>query len=115
MHPIVEIGSHTCRHRNMRHLSGPELEIEISGSKQTIEAKINRQIIAFSYPNRYYNPEIVEHVRKAGYRFAVTTDKGINDTRDPLKMKRINLWERSSSVIPGQFLEGKLGLKLAGI
>lgn len=115
MSDLVQIGSHTMRHRNMKYLSDSELEEEVSGSKREIEGNIQKKVVVFSYPNGYHNPEIVRHVQNAGYRFAVTTEKGVNDGSNPFLMKRVNLWERTSSVLPGRFLKGKLGLKLIGI
>jgi peptidoglycan/xylan/chitin deacetylase (PgdA/CDA1 family) len=115
MSDIVEIGSHTMNHRNMRHLSENELYEEIHNSKREIQEKTRKEVIAFSYPNGYYNQRIVRHVREAGYRFAFTTDKGINDLSDLFLLKRINIWENTSSVISKPFSEGKLGLKVAGL
>jgi peptidoglycan/xylan/chitin deacetylase (PgdA/CDA1 family) len=112
---LVEFGSHTMNHRNMKYLSGNELYNEIHQSKREIQEKTKKRVVAFSYPNGFYNPEIVRHVRNAGYRFGFTTDKGINDLSDLYLMKRINLWERSSSVLTKPFSEGKLGLKMVGL
>jgi peptidoglycan/xylan/chitin deacetylase (PgdA/CDA1 family) len=112
---LVSIGSHTMCHKNMKYLSGCELYEEIHQSKMEIEEKIKKSISAFSYPNGFYNPEIVKHVQDAGYRFAVTTDKGINDLRNLYKMKRINIWERTSSVHTKPFSEGKLAYEMIGL
>lgn len=112
---LVEIGSHTLNHRNLRFLSGESLRVEVRKSKEIIEERTGRDVTAFSYPNGYHNPEIVSIVRESGYRFAVTTERGVDDLRDPFLVKRINLWERSSSVWPNRYSESKLALKLAGL
>ena len=112
---LVEIGSHTMRHRNMKYLSENDLHQEIHQSKREIEEKTKKRVLAFSYPNGFYNSEIVRHVRDAGYRLAFTTEKGINDLRNLYHMKRINLWERTSSVHTKPFSEGKLALKMIGL
>lgn len=115
MSDLVEIGSHTMRHRNVKFLSGEELREEVRRSKEEIERNTGREVIAFSYPNGYYNDRVVTQVRDAGYTFAVTTDNGINDLKDRFRMKRVNLWERSSSVARKPFSEGKLSFRITGL
>ncbi len=112
---LVEIGSHTMRHKNMKYLTDEELYDEIHRSRKVIAEKTNKKVVAFSYPNGFYTENIARHVRDAGYRFAFTTDKGINDLRDPYHIKRINLWERTSSVQAKPFSKGKLSLKMVGL
>ena len=112
---LVGIGSHTLTHRNLRYLERDDIEDEVAGSKREIERRLGRRVLAFSYPNGYYDAGIVEAVRRADYRFAVTTDRGLNDGSGLHLLKRINLWERSSSVVPGRYSEGKLALRVAGL
>lgn len=112
---LVEVGSHTMHHRNLKFLKETELDKEICESKRDIEERTGKKVTVFSYPNGYHSPEIIRHVKKAGYRFAVTTEKGLNDLSDLYLMKRINLWERSSLILPSRFSEGKLAMKLIGL
>lgn len=112
---IVGIGSHTLSHGNLRYMTVEEIEDEVIRSKREIEGRTGRQVLAFSYPYGYYDPRVIRAVASAGFMFAVTTERGLDDLSDALRMKRINLWERSSSTIPGRFSEGKLALIAQGL
>lgn len=65
-----EIGSHGLYHDDFFRLSQEELEKEIAGSKKLIESIIDELVVSFSYPWNRCNEQIIEIVKKAGYKYA---------------------------------------------
>jgi len=70
---LVEIGSHTLHHTDLRWLSGQEAADEILGSKSDLERRFSVPVTTFSYPAGSYWPKTVQRVRDAGFMAAVTT------------------------------------------
>ncbi len=70
----VEIGSHSLSHRCLSRLSHSEMVNEVRDSKDRLETMLESEIHAFAYPHGDHNAIIVESVRKAGYRCAVTCE-----------------------------------------
>ncbi|MCK4824272.1 polysaccharide deacetylase family protein, partial [bacterium] len=103
----MEIGSHTRTHPNLTRLKKPDFEKEIKESKAIIEDKLGVPVESFCYPGGKRNALIVEAVRDAGYKGAVTTYPGIENSEkmDLFNLKRIYVRPRQSS--------GKLLLRLA--
>ncbi len=112
MNGDIEFGSHTCSHHNLVLLSEGERDYEINESKRILEKMASKEVIAFSYPYGYMNDEIETMVKKAGYQFAVTTCKGVNDMSDPCALKRISVGEGLS--LWGRFSQGFFAYKLMG-
>ena len=78
----IEFGAHTRTHPVLSRVAGAEeLADEIGGSKRRIEQQLDRPVQHFCYPNgsnEDFTAAAVEAVRAAGYRTAVTTEKGLN-------------------------------------
>jgi peptidoglycan/xylan/chitin deacetylase (PgdA/CDA1 family) len=78
----IEFGAHTRTHPILsRVTSAEELADEIAGSKRQIELQLGRPVDHFCYPNgsnEDFGADAVAAVRAAGFRTAVTTEKGIN-------------------------------------
>jgi peptidoglycan/xylan/chitin deacetylase (PgdA/CDA1 family) len=78
----IEFGAHTRTHPVLSRVPGAdELVDEIAGSKRQIEQQLGRPVDHFCYPNgsnEDFGADAVEAVRAAGYRTAVTTEKGLN-------------------------------------
>jgi peptidoglycan/xylan/chitin deacetylase (PgdA/CDA1 family) len=72
----VEIGSHTRTHPQLTKLSGAALKEELAGSKQDIEEHLNRSVEQFCYPYGDFNDVVKNEVVKAGYQYAVVTQRG---------------------------------------
>ncbi len=65
---------------------------EIAGCKGEIENKIERPVNYFSYPTGGFTAEIKEMVKKAGYKGACTTNRGMAElNRDIYELKRIKV------------------------
>jgi peptidoglycan/xylan/chitin deacetylase (PgdA/CDA1 family) len=96
---VFEIGSHGCSHRIMTRMSIEEATREIQQSKAIIEARLGREVRAFSYPKGSildFNSELEAAVRKAGYRLCFTTIPRANPmvgeaTFNPFRLSRYNV------------------------
>lgn len=54
-------------------------------------------------------------VKEAGYKYAVTTDAGVNNLERPYSLKRINVWEGTSLSVDRNFSKGYFAYKLMGL
>ncbi|UCD13529.1 MAG: polysaccharide deacetylase family protein, partial [Thermoplasmatales archaeon] len=106
---ILEIGSHSKTHPDLTNLnSNEEFKKEIKDPKVEIEKMINHEVTHFNYPAGAHNNEVIERVKKYGYKSAVTTIHGFNDENTDLyHLKRIEAPEDFllfKSSISGSFL-----------
>jgi peptidoglycan/xylan/chitin deacetylase (PgdA/CDA1 family) len=63
---------------------------EIEESKRRLEDALSREVPVFSYPHGEYSPREEAMVREAGYRCAVTDDRGLNRPGlSALRVKRV--------------------------
>lgn len=69
-----EVGSHTATHENLSKLKTKELQKQIHGSRQKLSKLLDTEIKYFAYPKGEHSDEIVNHVKKAGYKAAFTMD-----------------------------------------
>lgn len=75
---LVEIGSHTFDHYNLKYLSREEQEKQISSSIQYLERILpGYKITSFALPYGQYNDETKEALAKYGITMDVTTQFGI--------------------------------------
>jgi peptidoglycan/xylan/chitin deacetylase (PgdA/CDA1 family) len=96
---LISIGSHSMTHAYLVELPEEELEIEITGSKRSIEDHINRPVYSFSYPLGSFNEYVKEKVRKAGYKIAVGTNPGrAYPKHDLFAMKRLRISKTSDNL-----------------
>lgn len=73
-HPLVTIQSHTVNHPILTNLSMESLEKELSESRHVLEEMVGYSVDVFSYPNGNVGQREIEALKKAGYRFAFTTE-----------------------------------------
>jgi predicted ATP-grasp superfamily ATP-dependent carboligase/peptidoglycan/xylan/chitin deacetylase (PgdA/CDA1 family) len=79
----ITIGSHTCSHRILSHLSDEEQEQELKMSKEKIEKELSRPTNTLAYPVGGFNSftKTTEILAKAiGYELAFSYVNGINTT-----------------------------------
>jgi peptidoglycan/xylan/chitin deacetylase (PgdA/CDA1 family) len=100
----MEIGGHTMTHCNLPSATEEEARNELLQCKLLLEERLGTKVKHFAYPNggssQYYNPQIKEFVRRAGYRSAVTSQLGAVDLRnDPFELRRIRTTEQLSDVV----------------
>ncbi len=91
----IEIGSHTCSHSIVAHLSPSQAEEELLRSKQKIEAELGRPCRFFSYPNgseKDFLPRDERLLQELGYSAALSQIYGFNDAgTDLFALRRINI------------------------
>jgi GNAT superfamily N-acetyltransferase len=89
------IGAHTNTHPILSQLPSESQREEIQTSIETIKEKTGRSPEFFSYPEggvASFNEETVQILKERGVRFAMTTEKGVNDPEDlPYFLKRIGM------------------------
>jgi len=85
-------GAHTRHHSYLPILSTAEAQEEIAGSKKVIEDNLGHSIDYFCYPSGGFTPEIKKLVMDAGYKAAVTTNRGKGKfNTDLYELKRIHM------------------------
>lgn len=91
------IGSHTIEHSDLtRPLEGEDesaflqrIHRELHGSKQILDQKLQQDTIALAYPFGYYDYRVANIAREAGYKIAMSVNRGGNPFfADPLFLKR---------------------------
>jgi len=88
----VVFGSHTRFHAWLDRVSDAELYHELSAAKARIEAETARACHALAYPNGNHDARVRAAAARAGYRHALTQDRGINaEGFDPLALGRIEV------------------------
>jgi len=96
----ISFGSHTQRHSFLPDVVAPEvLWDEIAGSKDIIEKELGVPVMYFCYPKGGFTEEAKTVVKKAGYKAAVTTNRGkdFSNERDLYELHRISVRERDLS------------------
>lgn len=87
----VFIESHTATHPILPNVSAADLDFELKTSKKRLEEVLERPVEHFCYPNGSFNQTIGRAAENAGYKSAVTTDYGFNETgSNSFALKRIN-------------------------
>ena len=108
MKKYVSFQSHTLTHPILTHCTSIKSKNEIAESKNQLQLMIGKDINGFAYPAGYYNDEVIDQVKSAGYQYAFTTDHGYNNNKtDIYNLKRIS--------INDDFTEKELAVKVSGI
>lgn len=107
------IGGHSVTHPILSRCTPEHAYQEIAGAREQIEALIRGQVAAFAYPNgtpgKDFGPEHIEMVRRAGYRFAVTTQRGFASADTSLmQIPRFTPWGPTAGRMDVQFLRNLL-------
>jgi peptidoglycan/xylan/chitin deacetylase (PgdA/CDA1 family) len=74
--PLVTIGAHGVRHIKLAGASTADVELEMAGSRRTLEQAIGREVKHFAYPFGSCGQREVEIARSVGFRTSVTTERG---------------------------------------
>jgi hypothetical protein len=90
------------------------MEVEVRESRKVIEDHLARKVVSFSYPAGNHNPATSKLVEKSGYRFAVSTRKGVNSLGERFHLRRINIWEETAADSNGRFSQGFFAYKILG-
>ena len=85
----VTIGSHTVDHFRLDAVAPDVVDVQLAKSKVDIEDNLKLECQLFCYPNGSFSDTVCKQTRGAGYRAAVTTNKGLNRVGDDLyRLKR---------------------------
>jgi peptidoglycan/xylan/chitin deacetylase (PgdA/CDA1 family) len=88
--PLVEIGSHTMNHLDLRVLSASELDHEVRGSRERLRDMTGKDIESFSFPHGLFGSQSVASVTRAGFRRACTSASGlVQRGTDPFRIPRL--------------------------
>ncbi len=72
----MEIGAHTRTHARLKLCGRPQIDEEIRGSKEDLEAALGVAITQFAYPYGSWDERVAQATAIAGFEAAVTTDRG---------------------------------------
>jgi peptidoglycan/xylan/chitin deacetylase (PgdA/CDA1 family) len=92
----IGIGSHTATHPNLALLDDGRVMEELSASRRMLEEKLQRPVTTFAYPfgtRSAYDARVVECVKRAGFRLAVSYRSGANwaGAIEPFELRRIGV------------------------
>ena len=91
----LDIGSHTVTHPWLPTLSAPELERELTESRDRLEDLLGMPVTSLAYPTGGWSPAVRDVAERAGYEVAITVDRGVNQHgRDPLTLRREFAFDR---------------------
>ena len=93
----VTIGSHTMHHSYLPDVREAQLSEEVVRSKAVIEERIGRRVDYLSYPVGGYTPQAQAAAREAGYRAAVTTNRGVSRAVDRFALRRVKMTDRDTN------------------
>lgn len=91
------IGAHTALHPILDYCNAEEAEREIGGARERLQAIVRGPVNGFAYPNGRPYADFsrlhVDAVKRAGYRYAVTTHWGVADaSTSPYQIPRFTPW-----------------------
>jgi|GEM_PF-1180960 len=90
--------------------SRSDVVAEVAGAKKSMEDKLQRPIVHYSWPSGWYNAELLAIARDSGYITTVTTDQGVNmPGMDPMKIRRYPVYGQFSIEQFGQLLTTNFG------
>jgi peptidoglycan/xylan/chitin deacetylase (PgdA/CDA1 family)/GT2 family glycosyltransferase len=88
----IEIGSHSMSHPMLSKTGAGELDRELSGSADQLEALGLPRPRAFAYPHGDWTPGVVNAVSEAGYEAAFTVEPGVVERgSDPDTLPRLEV------------------------
>ena len=83
------IGAHTCTHPRLSRIPRARAKEEIVSCRKKLEDLFGVSIEHFAYPYGDYDEAVADLVREAGFKTAVTMDRGVNQgNMDPFRLKR---------------------------
>jgi peptidoglycan/xylan/chitin deacetylase (PgdA/CDA1 family) len=79
---LVEIGSHTFNHLDLRRLKDKDAVFEIKESRRELQKLSGQKVETFAYPYGYYNDRLVAVASSSGYLAAVSVLPGVAQAED---------------------------------
>lgn len=99
-----ELGAHSLTHVDLRRLGDGDLEREVAGAKEAVEAVSGRRCRTFAYPYGLTDARVERAAERAGYELAFGWEPG------PWRAMRAPRWPA-----PPRHGAGRLALKLLGV
>ncbi|MBP9865628.1 MAG: polysaccharide deacetylase family protein [Candidatus Omnitrophica bacterium] len=100
-YPWITMASHSRTHPLLSTLNEEQILQELAGSKQELEALLNRPVRYFAYPSGNLDARVLRLAESAGYRLAFTTAakqlKGLPETDFSITRVKIS---RTSDYLP---------------
>lgn len=91
------IGSHGLKHERLPEMSRDKKILELSTSKQKLEAEFKQPVITYAYTYGDTNKECAELAEACGYEYALNTDTGgLHLEEDPYAIFRVNIFPDES-------------------
>lgn len=85
----LDVGSHTVTHSWLPDLDHDGVRRELVESRTTLEALLDRPVTSLAYPSGGWTRRVRAAAVEAGYRTAITVDRGLNTRRTPaLSLRR---------------------------
>lgn len=89
---LIEFGSHTLSHVNLSKIDDKELLNELVKSKKEVENITKKECEAFAYPYGKFDDNIIDNVKKAGYKNATVVKRGLFKKGDDIfTIKRVGI------------------------
>lgn len=79
----VEFGSHTLDHCHLDQIERETQRKQLNESKSILERELEISINSICYPYGGFNSETIEEAVAAGYKYGLSTQKGLNDSSTP--------------------------------
>jgi O-antigen/teichoic acid export membrane protein/peptidoglycan/xylan/chitin deacetylase (PgdA/CDA1 family) len=107
--------AHTVTHPNLADSSDAESWAEIDLSRRALGDVLGRPSLAFCYPGGFLGPREHEYVRRSGFRYAITTEPGLNTAEtDPFLVRRTQMNRGDRLVDFAAKLDGSHDVSLLG-
>jgi len=108
----IEIGAHTKTHPDLRSLSGPQIEEEITGACAEIEERLEQPVESFAYPYGYFGQTSLTLVKQK-FSSACTTLLGRARDNSLYMLPRVDMYYINSQRHLQQLITGGLDWYLA--
>jgi peptidoglycan/xylan/chitin deacetylase (PgdA/CDA1 family) len=76
----IEIGAHTCTHRQLDQLPADALHEELYASKSALEDNLGLKIPGLAYPYGYSNAKVRQLARDLGHDYAYAVDNALSSS-----------------------------------
>lgn len=86
---LVEFCPHSKTHPKFDLIEAAEVEKEVLDSKNVLEDQLKKEQLVFAYPYGRYNTDVIEILKRYGFKAALTVKTGrVKTGDDPLILKR---------------------------
>lgn len=109
----ISFGAHTLGHTVLTLESPEAVQRELTEARAICERELAVPVRDFAYCNGWYSEEVIQTLKQAGYRSAVTTEDFHNVIGgDPYTLKRKVMWENFSVGVVGDYSSCLTGCQL---